>query len=156
MNRSFKTYLVAFALVLFGAATTAHASEDPIYTGLFNNKALKGYDTVSYFQGDGVPVKGSKEFKTEYKGANWYFASQENLDLFLADPEKYAPQYGGYCAWAAAKGTLAKGEPLVYDLYEGKLYLNYDRSIREKWAPLKEELIPVADKKFPELLDREY
>jgi YHS domain-containing protein len=137
---------------MFSFGGAAHA-DDPIYTGTFSNAALKGYDSVSYFMGDGVPVKGSDDFKTEWRGADWKFSSQENLDKFKANPEKFAPQYGGYCAWAAAHGTLAKGDPTVYHLENGKLYLNYDESINEGWLPRKDELIVKADEKYPELVE---
>ena len=91
-------------------APPAFAAKDPIYTSLFSKNAAGGYDVTAYFS-ENKPVKGKKKFNTSYMGANWLFASQENLDLFLADPEKYAPQYGGYCAWAAAGGYTAKGDP---------------------------------------------
>lgn len=149
-----KLALFAFVAVIgfFGVNTHAYA-DAPIYTGTFSNNAVKGYDTVSYFQGDGVPVKGSDAFQTEWRGAKWLFSTQENLDAFKADPEKYAPQYGGYCAWATAHGSLAKGDPKVYTLVDGKLYLNYDKSIHKKWLPRNAELIPVADEKYPTLAD---
>ncbi len=83
-------------LLLLLASSFGYAA-DEIYTGIFSSKALDGYDTVSYFT-DNKPVKGRSEFKTEYKDADWYFASHENLQAFVADPQKYAPQYGGYCA----------------------------------------------------------
>lgn len=143
-------FLAVFAL--FGFSAQAQAS-DPIYTGTFSNTAIKGYDTVSYFQGDGVPVKGSQDFKTDWRGATWLFSSQDNLNAFKDSPEKYAPQYGGYCAWAAAHGSLAKGDPAVYTLIDGKLYLNYDKSIHQKWLPRTDELIPRADKEYPELVE---
>ncbi|MGF1769929.1 YHS domain-containing protein [Enterovibrio makurazakiensis] len=115
--------------LLFSAATFA---ADEVYTGFFSSKALSGYDTVSYFEGG--PVKGSSKFKTDYKGAEWLFSSQANLDKFLADPEQYAPQYGGYCAWAIAeKDDLAPGDPAYWNIVDGKLYLNYDKSIKNKW-----------------------
>lgn len=146
----FAAFLAVFTIFIWTGQALA---DDPIYTGTFSNKALKGYDIVSYFTGDGFPVKGDEEFQTEWRGADWLFSSQENLNKFKASPEKYAPQYGGYCAWATAKGSLAKGDPLVYTLDNGKLYLNYDESINEDWLPRKAELIPVADEKYPDLVD---
>jgi len=148
------TILAAFLafLTILNWSGQALAS-DPIYTGTFNNTAIKGYDVVSYFVGNGKPVKGSKNFQTKWKGANWRFASAQNLEKFEANPEKYAPQYGGYCAWAVAHGSLAKGDPLVYTLYGGKIYLNYNKSIHKDWLPRKGELITVADEKYPELVD---
>ncbi|MEZ8141920.1 YHS domain protein [Enterovibrio norvegicus FF-33] len=115
--------------LFFSAAT--FAAED-VYTGFFSNKAVSGYDTVSYFEGG--PVQGKSDFKTEYQGAEWLFSSQANLDKFLANPEQYAPQYGGYCAWAIAeKDDLAPGDPAYWKIVDGKLYLNYDKSIQGKW-----------------------
>jgi len=147
-------WVAAFAVFvgLFGMVNPANA-DDEIYTSTFSSKAVSGYDTVSYFQGDGVPVKGSENFQTEWKGADWYFSSQANLDLFKASPNKYAPQYGGYCAWAAAHGTLAKGDPNIYLVENGKLYLNLNQSIADKWLPRRDELISTANQKYPALID---
>lgn len=128
-------------------------SADPIYTGIFSGVAIKGYDTVSYFQDDGKPQKGDKQFKTTWQGATWYFVSSQNLDLFKEDPVAYAPQYGGYCAWAAAQDKLAKGDPLVYHKYEGKLYLNYNEGINENWLSRKAEFIRKANIRYPQLVD---
>lgn len=134
-------------------STQAIAASDPIYTGFFSNKALEGYDTVAYFT-DGKPVEGSKKFKTSYQGADWLFASQEHLDLFKADPEKYAPQYGGYCAWAiGSENQLASGDPEQWTVYNGKLYLNYDASVKAKWLPNKDEFIKSADARWPAILN---
>ena len=143
--------LMALMMIL-GLAGKAYA-DDPIYTGTFSNTALGGYDSVSYFVGDGAPIKGSDDFTTEWRGAKWKFASQANLDTFKAAPEQYAPQYGGHCAWAIAHGSVVKGDPKVYTLENGKLYLNYNKSINDKWTPRKQELIPAADAQYPELVD---
>jgi len=110
---------------------TAQA-EPAVYTGRFSNTALQGYDPVAYFT-DGQPVKGSKEFSTEYNGATFQFASAANRDAFLEDPAAYAPQYGGYCAWAMADGKYAKGNAKYWKIVDGKLYLNYNAGIQKKW-----------------------
>ena len=102
MNRFF---VALSALVFLSLASTAQAGKAPVYTSLFSDTALKGYDTVAYFT-DGKPVKGDKQFSTEWNGATWQFATAENLAAFEAAPEKYAPQYGGYCAWRYRKVTL--------------------------------------------------
>lgn len=118
-----------------------------IYTGLLGNKAVSGYDTVSFF--DGEPVKGKSEFKTEYQGADWLFTSQENLDKFLADPEKYAPQYGGHCAWAIAeKDDLAPGDPEYWAIVDNKLYLNYNGSVQKNWEKDIPGFINLGDKNW--------
>jgi len=146
-----KAFLRIFFLLICLMSAGAFA-DTPVYTSEHNNKALRGYDSVSYFTGDGHPVKGSENFQTSWRGADWYFSSQKNLELFKSDPEEYAPQYGGYCAWATAHGGLAKGDPNVYHLQDGKIYLNYDMEIKEGWLPERAKLIPVADKKFPGLI----
>ena len=94
--------------------------------------AIHGYDTVAYFT-EGKPVKGSSEFSTQWQGATWLFSSAANRDLFKANPEKYAPQFGGYCAYALAKGSIASTVPEAWTIYQGKLYLNYSLRVRELW-----------------------
>lgn len=153
-----KRILLAVSLIIGG--TFAATADDPIYTGTFSSKAVGGYDTVAYFT-EGKPVKGSKDFTTKYMGAEWRFASQENLNLFLADPAKYAPQYGGYCAWAmggadnGTRGFTAKGDPEVWKIVDSKLYLNYDKSISEKWHTDIPGFIEKADRFYPETVDLE-
>lgn len=129
----------------------AHADKAPVYTSLFSDAALKGYDAVSYFT-DGEPAKGSAEFSLEWNGAEWRFASAKNRDLFIADPERYAPQYGGYCAWAVSQGYTAAGDPNVWQIVEGKLYVNYDRKIGEKWSASRSEFIRLANENWPNVL----
>ena len=126
---------------------------DPlIYTGYFSDLALSGYDTVAYFR-EGKPVKGNDDFTTEYKDAQWQFKNQANLDAFLLAPDSYAPQYGGYCAWAVAENNTAKGDPKQWHITNGKLYLNYNAEIRAKWLKDKDALIVTADKNWPSVLD---
>jgi len=145
-------FLAVLTATLLTFAGVAQAKSDAIYTSFLNNKAAGGYDVVSYFDGS-APVEGNADYQTTYNGADWLFSSQENLDAFLASPEKYAPQYGGYCAYAAASGSTAKGDPLQYSLENGKLYLNYNASIKERWLANKVEFIEQADSNWPKLLD---
>ena len=137
------------AMTMIGASNARAA--DPVYTGTFSNKAISGYDTVAFFT-EGKPVKGSSDFSTEYQGAKWHFANAANLARFKANPTKYAPQYGGYCAWAVAQGNLAKGSPQHWNITDGKLYLNYNNSIQQKWLDNKANFISDADKKFNSLI----
>lgn len=119
--------------LLLNLFTFSSFAADSIYTGIFSNKAVSGYDTVAYFT-EGKPVKGDSQWQTEYQGADWYFSSQQHLEMFKADPEKYAPQYGGYCAWAvSAKNDFASADPNYWAIVDGKLYLNYDRGVQEWW-----------------------
>ncbi len=126
---------------------SAHAL-DPIYTALFSDKAIRGYDTVAFFLQQ-KPVKGKSEFSTQYKGATWLFSSQKNLDLFMSSPDKYAPQYGGYCAYVVSQKTTASIQPELFTIYEGKLYLNYRENINSKWL---ENIISDADSNWPNLV----
>jgi YHS domain-containing protein len=131
-------------------SSTAHAL-DPIYTSFFSNKALGGYDSVSYFT-DGKPLEGQAKFAFDYQGATWLFASEQNLNAFKANPSQYAPQYGGYCAWAVAQGDDAPGDPLFWKIIDGKLYLNYNAKIQQQWEAKSADFIQAADQKWPGLL----
>nr|MDT0250760.1 YHS domain-containing (seleno)protein [Endozoicomonas sp.] len=119
---------------LFLLTVCTHSfADDHIYTGWFSSKAVSGYDTVAYFT-EGKPVKGSAKYKFEYLDVEWYFSSGEHLNLFKENPEKYMPQYGGFCAWAvAAKKTRAPGDPDYWKIVDNKLYLNYDRGVQDQW-----------------------
>ena len=131
----------------------AWAGEAPVYTGLFSKTAVGGYDPVAYFT-EGRPVKGDGRFVTSYKGAEWRFASAENRERFLASPESYAPQYGGYCAWAVAQGYTASGDPQRWKIVNGRLYLNYDLEVQKKWEASIPEFIQAADRQWPKLVDK--
>ena len=126
-------------------------AEPPIYTSLFSNKAVSGYDTVAYFT-EGKAIKGSSKYITKYQGAEWRFKNAENLSAFTANPEQYAPQYGGYCAWAVANNDTAKGDPQYWTIYEDKLYLNYDADIQSKWLKEKAFFIRSADQNWPNVI----
>ena len=141
---------MAFALfsLLFSSVSFA---EDVIYTRLFSSTAVSGYDAVAYFT-EGKPVEGDSNYSTEYMGADWNFKNGENLAKFKENPGKYAPQYGGYCAWAVAHNTTAKGDPTQWTIYEGKLYLNYNADIQSKWTADKVNQILLADKNWPGVL----
>ena len=136
---------------LLAAPTAAAMDADPIYTGRFSNLAVGGYDPVAYFT-EGAPTKGSRAFETRHLGATWRFASEANRDAFRADPARFAPRYGGYCAWAAADGRRAKGDPEYWKIVDGKLYLNFNAKIQELWEADIPGFIARADAQWPELL----
>jgi YHS domain-containing protein len=151
-----KKYLVAIAVIGLGCATAflptqSIAKTNPVYTGTFNNLAVSGYDSVAYFT-VGKPVKGSAAFKTTYKGAEFRFANADNLAKFKANPAAYAPQYGGYCAWAVSQGYTASGDPTVWKVVGGKLYLNYDREVGQRWEKNIPGHIRSANANWPKLL----
>jgi YHS domain-containing protein len=142
----------AMLAVVTPAGTHAVAAKPPVFTGLVEGVAVGGYDPVAYFT-QGKPVKGSEDFTLQHEGATWRFASAENRATFEADPAKYAPQYGGYCAYAVAKGSTAKAEPDAWTIHAGKLYLNFDRSVRAIWEKDIPGYIKKADANWPGVLE---
>ena len=97
-------------------------------------------------------MPGKADITYSWKGATWRFASAQNRDAFKADPEKYAPQYGGYCAYAVSQGATAKGDPKVWSVVDGKLYLNLSASVQKTWEKDVPGYIKSADKNWPEVL----
>ncbi|PZD71199.1 hypothetical protein C1752_07475 [Acaryochloris thomasi RCC1774] len=133
-----------------GSSEQAQASVKPtIYTE--DGVAIKGYDPVAYFT-DSEPVEGNSEFSYDWMGATWHFANAENRDSFSSEPEKYAPQYGGYCAWAVKKGTTAPIDPQAWKIVDGKLYLNLNPSIQKRWQKDIPGNIAKADENWPNVL----
>ena len=144
---------IATAFAFVAAMVPAQARDADVYTGTFSSLAVGGYDAVAYFK-EGRPVEGKAQFATEYKGATWRFANQDNLNAFKANPTAYAPQYGGYCSWAVAQGYTASGDPQVWKIVNGKLYLNYDRDVQAKWEKDIPGFIAKADKNWPGVLGK--
>lgn len=134
------------------APAPAAGGEDPVYTGILSNTAVGGYDPVSYFKGAN-PVKGKSAHTLDYMGAEWRFASAENLEAFKENPELYAPQYGGYCAWAVSQGYTAKGDPQNWKIVDGKLYLNYNADIQQRWERSIPEFIAAGDQNWPRIIE---
>lgn len=112
--------------------------------------AIGGADPVAYFTDDTF-VAGSTEHTYEWDGATWQFASAENRDLFAASPEEYAPQYGGYCAWAVGQNALAAIDPNAWSIVDGKLYLNANKRIQNRWSEDIPGNIALADENWPTL-----
>ena len=112
--------------------------------------AIRGYDPVAYHT-DGRPVRGRAEFAHAWNGATWHFASAANRDRFAADPARYAPAYGGFCAWAVAEGYTAPIDPEAWRIVDGRLHLNYDRSIQRRWERDVPGNIARADRNWPRL-----
>jgi hypothetical protein len=149
MSRRLSLVLPAVVVLALGLAATVHAVA-PVNKTLLGSLAVDGYDPVAYFT-EGKPVEGKKEFTTEWNGAKWRFASAANRDLFVAEPAKYAPQYGGYCAWAVANNYTADADPEAWAVVDGKLYLNYDEKVQEKWRQDVPGNIAKADQNWPKL-----
>ncbi len=145
-----KTLLLSLILLLAVSEIYASGDYDSVIYIKNTNLALDGYDTVAYFEND-KPVKGSNLWKTIYRKAEWYFNSEYNLNLFKENPAIYAPEYGGYCAWAMDDGKLAPGKPEYWDIINGRLYLNYSSSTRKKFLADLESMIKNADSKWPDI-----
>jgi YHS domain-containing protein len=147
-----KTILMAagIAIAAIAAAGAVAAKPAPVYTGTFSNLALSGYDPVAYFT-QGKPVRGLKQFTTSYNGADWQFASAADLAAFKSNPARYAPQYGGYCAWAVSQNYTASGDPKVWKIVNDKLYINYNAEVGEKWSKDIPGFIKSANVNWPKL-----
>lgn len=150
------------ASVTDNSSTSGSVSQDVAQAGLTrypgyyteNGAALDGQDVVAYFKQSG-PVQGDSQYSYQWKGTNWLFSSAANRDLFAANPEKYAPQYGGYCAKAAAGGVLATTVPTAWNLRDGKLYLNYSADAQKEWKQDTANKIAKANANWPKILDNE-
>lgn len=115
-----------------------------------NGAAAGGYDVVAYFD-DAEAVAGEQVYEASYAGQLWHFKSMENREKFLAAPKKYIPQYGGHCAYGVAQGYLVRGDPEAWTVRDGKLYLNYSKSVRNSWLADAAGFILRSEKNWPGL-----
>ncbi len=132
------------------AAPTAWAQEKPVFYAN-DGTAIQGYDTVSYFV-DGSPVPGKPDIAVKWKGAMWHFASQKNREAFESNPRAFAPQFGGYCAYAMAQGFLSKTDPNTWLIVEDRLYLIHSQQIERIWHKNLAENIQRAEENWPRVL----
>lgn len=146
-----KTLILA-AIVLFAACSTER-DRSPVFE--VNGQAIRGYDPVAFFT-EQKPVMGKKENEFEWNGAKWLFANQAHLDSFRLNPEKYAPQYGGYCAFGTSRGYKAQTEADAWTLHNGKLYLNYNKDVKQEWDKDRDGFIHKADSLWPDVKDDEF
>lgn len=144
-----KVIVTAFFAV---SATVLFAQKSEVFKS--SGKAIRGYDPVAYFT-EGKAVKGSEKLSFHWNDADWYFSSTQNLNSFSKDPGKYAPQYGGYCAYGLSEGHKAPTDPDAWTIVDGKLYLNYSKDVRAKWRENENERIAKADANWPQLKDKE-
>jgi YHS domain-containing protein len=147
--------LLACAVVLapLAATTPAFADKAQIWTNFGSNVAIRGYDPVAYFTA-GRPTEGSATFKTTYRGAEFRFANAANRAAFIANPARYAPQFGGYCAWAVSQGYTAGIDPNAWAIVDGKLYLNYNQSVQSRWQSDRANNIAAANRNWPSVLTK--
>ena len=132
-------------LLSFLIAATSSAADTLQYTT--ENGAIDGYDPVSYFTSDQAE-RGSPDITTEWNGAVWRFTTEEHRDAFTENPEKYAPQYGGFCALGMAHGGDVPTNPEAWTIWEGKLYLNMIKEVSITWRYTPDKLIERADLKW--------
>ncbi|EQA44801.1 YHS domain protein [Leptospira broomii serovar Hurstbridge str. 5399] len=127
-----KLYFLFPSLLLFIAACSARQAVDPIFKadGLV---AIRGYDPVAYFS-ENKAVAGNEKFQTTWNGAKWKFSSNKNMEAFKKKPESFAPQYGGYCAYAMRDGETYEIDPNAWKIVDGKLYLNYNEKVNGFWS----------------------
>ena len=150
MRHSMKIVFLVVALLGF---TSPVAAGDQIFTSW--GKAIRGYDPVAYFT-QGKPVRGSDKLVHVYRGAAYRFSSEAHLDVFKQDPARYAPQYGGFCAYGVAVGKKFVGDPNVWEVVDGRLYLNLDNKIKGLWVKDVEGNIEKADQAWPEIRAKHY
>ncbi|MEN1728227.1 MAG: YHS domain-containing (seleno)protein [Pseudomonadota bacterium] len=139
------TFVIATMFALVAGAASADVSTSTV--------ALQGYDVVSYFEGDGVPVKGSGRQVAYHEGEVYLFSSRGNRRAFEANPEQYLPAYGGFCAFGVTGGNKLVGDPLAYRVVDDTLYLNVNEQIQERWARNIPRNIERADERWPEIKD---
>lgn len=135
------------------ASAPAAAKKPEVFTGIVKGVAVGGYDPVAFFTA-GKPVRGSKDITLEHQGAVWRFSTEQNRDAFKADPARYAPQYGGYCAWAVGQGYTAKGDPNAWKIVDGRLYLNYNQDVQATWNKNIASNVAKADANWPSVLKK--
>lgn len=143
------TSTLAFAL---GSLVVAPAHASDAIKPIFSTEAgaIRGYDPVAYFKLNKA-VKGKASITTEWQGATWHFSNAANRDAFAADPEKYAPQYGGYCAYGVAQGYTPEIDPAAFKVLNNKLYLNLNQTVLKKWKLDIPGYVKDADQNWPEL-----
>lgn len=155
MPLSRRTMLIGSGFVLLGAGYAAQSFLSENYTAAWFETdagiAINGTDPVAYFT-QGQAIAGDAEHSLEWGGTTWHFASAANRAAFEADPAKYAPQYGGYCAWAVgARDSLAPTEPDQWSIVDNKLYLNFNASVQDRWKADVPGFISKADQNWPGL-----
>ena len=148
-RRTFLTSAAALPITTTLTATTAWAAEPPVFSAA--GIAINGIDPVAYFTEE-RPIEGDAAHAIDWDGAQLLFASAENKAMFMADPERFKPQYGGYCAYAVSKGYTASTDPKAWSIYNDRLYLNYSRPVRALWALDKEGHIASANANWPGVL----
>jgi hypothetical protein len=145
--------LCVAALASVVMASPGRSQAEPTQFFLVNGYALSGHDPVAYVR-RGASVPGNPAFALKWRGAIWLFESEDSMVEFEMNPTAYAPQYGGYCAYSIAVGDPASGDPDVFSIVGGKLYLNHDLQTREIWSQDRARHISEADRNWPSVLKK--
>ena len=132
--------------------SASFAQKSPVFET--NGIAVNGYDVVAFFT-DSKPVKGTKDYAYEWNGVSWLFSTKQHLNQFSKNPEKYAPQFGGYCAYGMSEGHKAPTQVDTWTIIDGKLYFNYNSDVKELWKKDTAEKIKKAEENWPALKDKE-
>jgi YHS domain-containing protein len=138
--------IITLATIFLLITSVAKAQKSEVF--ITDGKAIKGYDPVAFFK-ESKPVKGVESLSYQYNDVTWLFSSKTNLEAFKKDPEKYAPQYGGYCAYGTAGGHKAPTQTNTWTIVDGKLYFNYNDKVKESWNKQQAELIEKANTQWP-------
>jgi len=151
LDRARRLIVVAVATMLFALPAAAGELRSPEIWTDPQGRALKGYDAVAYHL-ERRPVRGDEVYSLEWKDATWLFSTAENRDKFAADPERWAPQYGGYCAWGIAKDRTVGVNPTIFRIFDDKLYLNLNMKVHKEWLYNRRVFIDIANEKWPDVL----
>lgn len=144
-----KLFFLSLVISVCGGICFANAQKPSVFSK--HNTAIHGYDPVSYFT-ENKAVKGSSEHTFHWMETDWHFASEANKTAFSKSPGKYAPAFGGYCAYAVGKGYTAPTDPKAFAIVEGILYLNYNQQVQQMWESDRDQLISEGNKNWPKVL----
>lgn len=151
-RREFAATMLVAAVLPLAFGWPALAGKQAVYTGIVPGTGAGGYDLVAYFS-EGNARPGEASITAIHEGITYRFASEANRAAFLAQPARYLPQYGGYCAWAVANGYTAHGDPEQWTVNDGRLYLNYSRAVRWRWERDIPGHVESGDANWPKVLD---
>jgi YHS domain-containing protein len=140
--------LLGFLMAAAAMSAFADSTKKMVATGP-DNLAIKGYDSVAYFT-EGQAMKGESKFVASWNDAEWYFANAAHLDLFTANPERYAPQFGGFCSAGLSHGAKVAADPEAWTIVDGKLYIKFNKEARDRWRQDKAEKIKRAEENWAE------
>ena len=149
--KRFDRYLLVFFLFIIVAAFSACGATEGVsaINTDADGLAIRGFDTVAFYTAESA-LRGDPKYAFAWRGATWYFSSEANMEKFKANPDAYAPQFGGYCSYAVSHGYTADGDPQQWKIVDGKLYLNYNQKAKEAWEKEQEKFIKDGEKFWAE------